>query len=270
MKNTSNDHVHLPLGEHELLIKEEERALLEKAKLSISEKERERARDELIRKNIRFVIKIAWKNRAESRIDFEDLVSAGIIGLMQAIDRYNLHWRVRLQTYAVKPIWWRIQEAKRNNPVTVPKGSFQLLAKAKKELKGKLGRLPTEAEFVEFLQNKPTLLKMRNSLSLHFSLDAGVGDEEGSIVSDFLSQDGDSVSDRADLMSKKTFLNEILNSEILNENERQVLKLYFGLGGCEPMTYEAIGKNCLGLTRERIRQIKEEALAKIRKAFREQ
>ena len=226
----------------------------------------------LVKANLRFVVSIA-KEYAHYGVPLEDLINEGNLGLLKAAQRFDETRGFKFISYAV---WWIRQSilaalANHSKIVRMPLNRARVLNQIKKasgELQQKLRRKPEPEEIAAKLglsvdEVKDTLPLMQDN----FFLDDFVGNDEDSTYLDFLEDTGGVCPDNK-------VMDDDLNSSIgrmlgdLKEREAKVLRLYYGLGTDKEMTLEEIGQ-IMGLTRERIRQIKEEAFDKIRtsKAF---
>ncbi len=221
----------------------------------------------LVKANLRFVVSIA-KEYAHYGVPLEDLINEGNLGLLKAAQRFDETRGFKFISYAV---WWIRQSilaalANHSKIVRMPLNRARVLNQIKKasgELQQKLRRKPEPEEIAKVLGL--SVDEVRDTLPLmqdNFFLDDYVGNDEDSTYLDFLE---DTTSDGPD----NKVMDDDLNSSIgrmlgdLKEREAKVLKLYYGLGSDQEMTLEEIGQ-IMGLTRERIRQIKEEAFDKIR------
>jgi RNA polymerase sigma factor (sigma-70 family) len=224
------------------------------------------ARERLVRSNLRLVVNIAKKfgNRG---MHLADLIEEGNLGLLRAIDSFDTSFKVRFSTYAA---WWIKQSIKRalqisTQPIHVPGYMVELThqwRQASAELETQLGHSPAieqvakklhvplrKAKIIaELIQNISSGLR-NDSLDENQGLDETIEDERTEASHEAMLNEEE---------SKKavTFLDE------LEPREAEVLILRFGLDGQEPITLKQIGKK-LGLTRERVRQIQHNALAKL-------
>ncbi len=227
----------------------------------------------LVKANLRFVVSIA-KEYAHYGVPLEDLINEGNLGLLKAAQRFDETRGYKFISYAV---WWIRQSilaslANHSKIVRMPLNRARVLNQIKKasgELQQKLRRKPEPEEIAAKLglsidEVKDTLPLMQDN----FFLDDFVGNDEDSTYLDFLE---DTSSEGPDCKVMDDDLNRSIDRMLcdLKQREAKVLKLYYGLGTDREMTLEEIGK-IMGLTRERIRQIKEEAFEKIRssKTFR--
>ncbi len=227
----------------------------------------------LVKANLRFVVSIA-KEYAHYGVPLEDLINEGNLGLLKAAQRFDETRGYKFISYAV---WWIRQSilaalANHSKIVRMPLNRARVLNQIKRasgELQQKLRRKPEAEEIAEVLglsvdEVKDTMPLMQDN----FFLDDYVGNDEDSTYLDFLE---DTTGEGPDHRALERDLNSSIGRMLgdLKEREAKVLRLYYGLGTDKEMTLEEIGQ-IMGLTRERIRQIKEEAFEKIRcsKAFR--
>jgi RNA polymerase primary sigma factor len=227
----------------------------------------------LVNSNLRFVVSIA-KEYAHYGVPLEDLINEGNLGLLKAAQRFDETRGYKFISYAV---WWIRQSilaalANHSKIVRMPLNRARVLNQIKRassELQQTLRRKPTPEEISDKLsisldEVKATLPLMQDN----FFLDDFVGNDEDSTYLDFLE---DKTSRTPDTPVIEEDLAESIERMLcdLKAREAKVLRMYYGLGADKEMTLEEIGQ-IMGLTRERIRQIKEEAFEKIRntKAFR--
>jgi RNA polymerase primary sigma factor len=226
-----------------------------------------KALHKLVKANLRFVVSIA-KEYAHYGVPLEDLINEGNLGLLKAAQRFDETRGYKFISYAV---WWIRQSilaalANHSKIVRMPLNRARVLNQIKKvsgELQQDLRRKPEPEEIAARLglsleEVKDTLPLMQDN----FFLDDYVGNDEDSTYLDFL-EDNQSVAPDHSVFEDD--LQESIGRMLgdLKEREATVLKLYYGLGTDQEMTLEEIGQ-IMGLTRERIRQIKEEAFEKIR------
>lgn len=225
------------------------------------------ARDELVQANLRFVVDIAKKYQHRG-LPFCELISAGNLGLLTAAERFDGAKGFKFISYAV---WWIRQSilqtiADQARTVRLPFNKLGLLrdiAKVSRRLGQGREHEPDVEEIAAELEVSAeevmnTLLSARGTLSLDEAFD---GDDERSLFStieDTRQESPDAAVLRA---SARKELQGVLST--LSERELRVIRLYFGLEGTEALTLEQIGAG-LGITRERVRQIKEKAFSKLR------
>ncbi|MFH1354521.1 MAG: RNA polymerase sigma factor RpoD/SigA, partial [Candidatus Omnitrophota bacterium] len=234
----------------------------------------EAARKKMIRSNLRLVINIA-KRYMYLGIPLLDLIEEGNLGLMKAVDKFNPRKGYRFSTYAA---WWIKQGITRSisdqgKMIRVPVYMNDLISKCRKkkeQLSQKLKRIPSDEEIAKKL--KLSREKMEEIVfwmtTTTSSLEAPVGDEEDSQVSDLL-EDRSAVSPDAGIekLLDKERLDNLL--ELMSEREREVLDLRFGLAESKPHTLAELSKK-MGVSRERVRQIEEAALKRLRKFVKKQ
>jgi len=212
----------------------------------ITEEETKEIQKELLEGNLRFVITVS-KQYQNQGLDLPDLIAEGNLGLMKAIENFDWSKRLRFISYAV---WWvrqSILQSLNENARTIrlPVNVVQELHKAKKELE-KAG-----VELPEKFVNLPYTVNLDNPLN-----------EEGDTLLDILNNPNADLAD-ANLSTEQTLKEKLLSMlDVLDEREKIIIQDYFGLSG-STRTLEDIG-NDFDLTKERVRQIKEKALRKLR------
>lgn len=229
------------------------------------------ARTLMIKANLRLVVKIA-QDYANYGLPLADLISEGNIGLMKAVERFDPAKGGKLSTYGS---WWIKQSIKRalanqSKTIRLPVHMVDKIAKMRRisnMLTEALGREPTDEELSEetgIPMKKLSLLK--RAAQRPTSLDAPVNEGEGTSYAEIIG-DERAVDPLSALTDKNMFgqLDELL--EVLDERESQIIDARFGLNGKNPMTLEEVGRE-FGVTRERIRQLQNIALEKMRKTLR--
>jgi RNA polymerase primary sigma factor len=227
----------------------------------------EEALDKLVRSNLRFVVSVAKKYQNQG-VSLSDLINEGNLGLIRAAHKFDETKGIKFISYAV---WWIRQAilqalAEQSRIVRVPlnrAGALHRIGKRSSALLQELGREPTPAEIAEGMEF--TMEEVQKTLSIsqtHLSLDAPLTPGEDNKLLDYLPDTQNSGPDN------ETFEKALIESieevlSTLKEREAKILRLYFGLDGPEPKTLEEIG-SLLGITRERVRQIKEKALTRLR------
>lgn len=251
------------VGRVPLLTIEEENALAARIKAGD-----ETAREHMIRANLRLVVKIA-RDYEGFGVPLLDLINEGNMGLMRAVERFDPAKGGKLSTYAS---WWIKQSIRRaiaNQAKTIrlPVHAIDKLSRARKlahRLREALGREPEPEELAEVMGIRTKRLnEIRAAAVSPASLDAPIGEEDSHCLGEIV-KDERSLSPSEEVEHKN--LLAILGRFIdrLDARERRILKLRFGLDGKEGKTLEEIGDR-LGLTRERIRQVQNEALHKLRR-----
>lgn len=231
----------------------------------------EKAREKMIKANLRLVVKIA-QDYSNYGLPLVDLISEGNIGLMKAVERFDPEKGGKLSTYAA---WWIKQAIKRalanqSKTIRLPVHMVDKIAKMRRvatALQEELGREPSDEEIADELglpQRKISLL--RRASQRPTSLDAPVGDDDkasfGEIIGD---ERAVNPMEELDNKSLQGDLEGLL--ELLDEREHKIIDARFGLNGATPMTLEEVGRE-FGVTRERIRQLQNAALTKMKKALR--
>ena len=231
----------------------------------------ETATERLVTANLRFVISYVKKYQGHG-LDLSELVAIGNEGLLKAVRKFDPDQGVKFISYAV---WWVRQAvlkalAEQTRSVRIPLNqNSQLirLSRAETVLSQVLNRDPTDEELGRLLDESPDQIRHSKSVSTtEVSLDAPVdrSDREASTFGErFASAEGDDIEDVTDGKLMKEFIESVFR-RYLTARERKILYLYYGLEpGSEAMTLERIGA-LMGVTRERIRQIRERAFEKLR------
>jgi RNA polymerase primary sigma factor len=250
-----------------LLTREQERDLARRI-----HKGDQKALDGLVKANLRFVVSIA-KQYSNQGLSLEDLINEGNLGLIKAAHRFDEERGFKFISYAV---WWIRQAmlqalAEHSRIVRLPlnrAGTLYRIGKASRQLDQELGRQPSPEEIAKRLNI--SIEEVEDTMVIantHVSLDDPYSaDKDNTALVDYLTDENQAAPDEDTYVSA---LSDDLEKALgtLTDRERMILSLYFGLGGDEPMTLEDIGKK-LHLTRERIRQIKEKAIQRLRHSTR--
>ena len=254
-------------GQTPLLTPDEEIALAKRVR-----KGDRRAREQMIKANLRLVVKIA-RDYEGYGLPLLDLINEGNIGLMKGVERFDPKKGAKLSTYAA---WWikkAIKRALANQtktirlPVHLVDKLFHL-RKAEARLHDLLGRDPTDEELAEELDTTPARLRQWRIAAIRpASLEAPLGDDESNRVADVVKDENASTPyEELEEKTNTAMIRQMV--ETLDPRERSILRQRFGLDGDERKTLEEIGEQ-FGVTRERIRQIEEIALRKLRKKIAE-
>ena len=254
------------IGRMSLLTPEQEVELAGKVKNGDA-----KAREQMINSNLRLVVTIAH-DYADLGLPLLDLISEGNIGLTKAVERFDPTKGAKLSTYAA---WWIKQAIKRalanqSKTIRIPVHLGDKIAKVRRvslQMSDELGREPTDDELADELGIASEKLAQLKSIGIRpASLDAPIGDEDSS-------EFGESVGDEEartpfESLRDKNLLGEVDGLlDVLDQRERKIILQRFGLDGGKPKTLENVGKD-FGVTRERIRQLQNIALAKLRHALR--
>jgi RNA polymerase primary sigma factor len=225
------------------------------------------ALEKLVNSNLRFVVSIAKKYQNQG-VALADLINEGNLGLIRAAEKFDETRGVKFISYAV---WWIRQAilqalAEQSRIVRVPlnrAGELHRIGKRSSALVQELGREPTVGELAEGLEvDADELYKTMSIAMAHLSLDAPLVPGEDNKLLDYL-PDEVRPGPEQEAFEKALKINVEAALSTLKPREATILRLYYGLDGEEAMTLEEIGQQ-LGVTRERVRQIKERALARLR------
>jgi len=226
-----------------------------------------RALDKLVKANLRFVISVAKEYQGQG-LPLQDLISEGNLGLIKAAQRFDETRGFKFISYAV---WWIRQSilqalAEQSRVVRLPLnrvGAINKVGRALEELEKKFGREPSMEEIADKMEMTAyEVADVLKTSARHLSLDEPFKEDEGNSLLDILESDRYAPPD-------DTLMQESLQVEIdkvlstLKPREAEIIRLYFGLDGDRPLTLEEIGEH-FKLTRERVRQIKEKALRRLR------
>jgi RNA polymerase primary sigma factor len=231
------------------------------------------AKNEFVKANLRLVVSIARRFNY-GRMPLADLIQEGNIGLIKAVERYDYRRGYRFSTYAS---WWIRHAisralADKGRAVRLPVhmiDAYHRVAKSKRELSGKLGRQPTSEELGEATGIAAAKIeKMRTFLlDQSFSLDKTISDEDGRKFIDFIQDPNAEHHTATDQLVDQAMTTEVrAQLEHLKPIEADILRQRFGLDTDKELTLKEIGEK-YNLSRERIRQLQEQALLKMRRAL---
>ena len=245
-----------------LITREDEVALAQKIHVGDQE-----ALDKLVRSNLRFVVSVAKKYQNQG-VSLSDLINEGNLGLIRAAHKFDETKGIKFISYAV---WWIRQAilqalAEQSRIVRVPlnrAGTLHRIGKRASALLQELGREATHAEIADGMDiTEEEVARTMLISQTYLSLDAPMSPGEDNRLLDYLP---DTEGRTPDEETFEKALTESIQEALrgLKEREAKILRLYFGLDESEPMTLEEIGE-VLNITRERVRQIKEKALSRLR------
>jgi len=226
------------------------------------------ALEKLVKSNLRFVVSVAkqYQNRS---LPLNDLINEGNLGLIKAAKKFDETKGFKFISYAV---WWIRQSimqalAEQSRIVRLPmnkSGAINQIRRAYAELEQKYEREPTEEELADILDMKPN--EIRNTLGAEVkqtSMDAHFGEEESGSLLDVLENQTTGPTDGQLVFNDSLKVETLRALSTLTAREREVIMMSFGIALDNPFTLEEIG-DAMGLTRERVRQIREKALQKLR------
>lgn len=249
------------ISQHALLTRDEERQLGRRIQSGD-----DAARERMIESNLRLVVTIA-RDFSHRGLPIEDLIAEGNIGLMKAADRYDPENGAKFSTYAT---WWikqHMRAAVQNQvrTVRVPthiQGRAWNIEKASTQLECELGREPSDEELADATDlSVEQVVTVRRSLQPICHLEAPMAESEtewGEILADKNAECPDEIASRNDGIAQ---IRQLLGQ--LTEREERIIRTRFGIDQPDPATLSSVGET-VGLTRERVRQIQNNALTKLR------
>lgn len=249
------------IGHEELLTTDEEVELAQRIR-----KGDKRALERLTKANLRFVVSVA-KQYQNQGLSLPDLINEGNVGLIKAAEKFDETRGFKFISYAV---WWIRQSilqaiAEQSRLVRLPLnqvGSVNKIARELSRFEQEHERKPSVDEIAERVDlPEDKIADAMKANSRHVSMDAPIADGEDSSMIDFLSGDSSNTDKELAIESLKAEVSRIL--KVLTDKEQKVLRAFFGIDGSPEMTLDEIGEK-YNLTRERVRQIKEKALRRLR------
>jgi RNA polymerase primary sigma factor len=225
------------------------------------------ALDKLVKSNLRFVISVAKEYQGQG-LPLQDLISEGNLGLIKAAQRFDETRGFKFISYAV---WWIRQSilqalAEQSRVVRLPLnrvGAINKVGRALEKLEKQFGREPSMDEIAETMEMTSfEVADVLKTSARHLSLDEPFKEEDGNSLLDVIESDRYRPPDGSLMQeSLRVEVEKVLST--LKPREAEIIRLYFGLDGDRPLTLEEIGEH-FKLTRERVRQIKEKALRRLR------
>ena len=253
------------IGEYPLITVQEEIKLARRIKRGDKE-----ARAIMIRSNLRLVVKIA-RDYSNFGLPLLDLISEGNIGLMKAVERFDPKKGGKLSTYAA---WWIKQSIKRalanqSKTIRLPVHLVDKIAKLRRvsnQMTEELGREPTDEELAEEVGMGASKVAALKSAAIRpTSLDQPINDEDSTALGDIIGDED--AMDPYEALRDKDLRDEVGDLlDVLDERERRIINSRFGLDGQKLKTLVEVGEK-FGVTRERIRQVQNIALNKLRRAL---
>ena len=249
------------IGQEELLTTDQEVELAQRIR-----KGDKRALERLTKANLRFVVSVAKPYRNQGLI-LPDLINEGNVGLIKAAEKFDETRGFKFISYAV---WWIRQSilqaiAEQSRLVRLPLnqvGSVNKITRELNKFEQEHERKPSVDEIAERVDlPEDKIADAMKANSRHVSMDAPIADGEDSSMIDFLSGDSSNTDRELAIESLKAEVSRIL--KLLTDKEQKVLRAFFGIDGSPEMTLDEIGEK-YNLTRERVRQIKEKALRRLR------
>ena len=249
------------IGHEELLTTDQEVELAQRIR-----KGDKRALEKLTKANLRFVVSVA-KQYQNQGLSLPDLINEGNVGLIKAAEKFDETRGFKFISYAV---WWIRQSilqaiAAQSRLVRLPLnqvGSVNKIARELSRFEQEHERKPSVDEIAERVDlPEDKIADAMKANSRHVSMDAPIADGEDSSLIDFLSGDSSNTDRELAIESLKAEVSRIL--KLLTDKEQKVLRAFFGIDGSPEMTLDEIGEK-YNLTRERVRQIKEKALRRLR------
>ena len=255
------------IGKIPTFSEDEEKEIFRKYNNAIDEKEKIKISQEIVTANLKLVVSIA-KKYVKPSYSILDVIQDGNIGLMKAIDKYDLNRGYKFSTYAT---WWIKQSitralSEKSRMIRLPVHICELIRKVtanREKLAYELGREPNDDELAKSLGISVQRLKeVTTSINDPISLQTPVGEDDDESIESFVPDETHSIEEDYYKIELKDLFSDIFST--LSPREQKVIKLRFGIDNDKILTLEEVG-NVLGVTRERVRQIESKVLRKLKK-----
>ena len=255
------------IGKIPTFSEDEEKEIFRKYNNAIDEKEKIKIKQEIVTANLKLVVSIA-KKYVKPSYSILDVIQDGNIGLMKAIDKYDINRGYKFSTYAT---WWIKQSitrslSEKSRIIRLPVHIYELIRKVtanREKLAYELGREPNDDELAKSLGISVQKLKeVTTSINDPISLQTPVGEDDDESIESFVPDENHSIEEDYYKIELKDLFSDIFST--LSPREQTVIKLRFGFDNDKMLTLEEVG-NVLGVTRERVRQIESKVLRKLKK-----
>ncbi len=230
--------------------------------------------EKLVKANLRFVVSVA-KQYQNQMLSLNDLINEGNLGLVKAAKKFDPTRGFKFISYAV---WWIRQSimqamAEQSRMVRLPLNKVGAISKVKRaisDLEQHLERMPTEEELSQLLDmDEKDIKNTMSSNTKHVSVDAPFNEGESGSLLDVMENNETECTDYYLVHNYSLSVETERTLSQLNKRDKQVVKMFYGIGTEHPMSLQNIGEE-LGLTRERVRQIKEKSIQKLRNSIKKQ
>ena len=255
------------IGKIPTFSEDEEKEIFRKYNNAIDEKEKIKINQEIVTANLKLVVSIA-KKYVKPSYSILDVIQDGNIGLMKAIDKYDLNRGYKFSTYAT---WWIKQSitralSEKSRIIRLPVHICELIRKVsavREKIAYELGREPNDDELAKSLGISVQRLKeVTTSINDPISLQTPVGEDDDESIESFVPDETHSIEEDYYKIELKDLFSDIFST--LSPREQKVIKLRFGIDNDKILTLDEVG-NVLGVTRERVRQIESKVLRKLKK-----